>query len=157
MLNNLPDLLSRAAAGNEDMQHALLDEMEPLIFGYIRSLLPAGDEDVFERGVYLTHAVALGVLLDLRAGRVLLTDPNALRRQCHDYAVRKMADEAPLLLTSTGDEETGMLTPVAIELVHALEAAIDANDHKLAARRLRGHADAPEIERLLRDAGITRP
>jgi hypothetical protein len=156
MLNNLPALLSRAAAGDEEMQLALLDEMEPLIFGYVRSLLPAGDEDVFERGVHLTHATALGILLDLRGGRVRVPDPNALRRQCHEFAVRKMDDAHPLLLAHPGDEESGMLTPVALELAHAVEAVIDVSDHTLAARRLRGQADATRIERALAAAGITR-
>lgn len=156
LTNSLPGLLTRAAAGDEEMQIALLDEMEPLMFGYIRSLLPAGDEAVFERGVLLTHAAALGILLDLRGGRVRLPDPNALRRQCHDFAVRKIADNHPLLLVHPGDEESGMLTPVALNLAHAVESAIPEQDHALAARRLRGHAEATHIEEALLAAGIIR-
>ncbi len=156
MLNDLPRLLTRAAAGDEEMQIALLDEMEPLIFGYVRSLLPAGDEEVFERGVFLTHATALGILLDLRGGRLLIPDPNALRRQCHQFAARKIADDHPLLLAHSGDEETGMLTPVAMPLAKTVEAAIEVKDHAIAARRLRGHADAADVERSLFAAGITR-
>lgn len=132
------------------MQRALLDEIEPLVFGYVRSL---GTPGAFELGVRLTHAIALGVLLDLRAGRVRVSDPNALRRQCHDWAARKIADPHPLLLQHEGDEETGMLTPVAIELAERVEAAVD--DVALAARRLRGSGEASDMDAALTRAGIT--
>ena len=132
------------------MQRALLDEIEPLVFGYVRSL---GTPEDFERGVRLTHAIALGVLLDLRGGRVRLSDPNALRRQCHDWAARKLADPKPLMLCHEGDDETGMLTPVAIELAEMVEEAVD--DVALAARRLRGSGSSPEIDAALARAGVT--
>ncbi|MEM8883738.1 MAG: hypothetical protein AAGD14_06715 [Planctomycetota bacterium] len=130
------ELLQRAAQGDTGMQTALLDEVEPLVFGYTRSL-----GEPFDRAVRLTHAAVLGFLLDLRAGRVRLADANALRRACHRLASEKMADRAPWFVDHEGDPESGALTPVAVELAARIDALVDEPDRSVVARRLRGASD----------------
>ena len=137
MLSSIPELVRRCAEGDAAMQVALLDEVEPLVLGYLRSL-----GQPFDRAVRLTHAAVLGFLLDLRAGRVRLADVNAMRRACHELAVTKMADQKPWLVRHAGDEVTGALTPFAPDLAARLEAALDADGIAAAARRFRGRPDA---------------
>jgi hypothetical protein len=139
MLRSIPELVRRCAEGEVSLQVALLDEIEPLVFGYVRSL-----GEPFERAVRLTHAAVLGFLLDLRAGRVRLADVNAMRRTCHELASTKMADPAPWLVRHEGDPETGALTPVAPELADRVEAALDNGQIEAAARRFRGRPDPRE-------------
>jgi hypothetical protein len=143
-LSSLPELVARCADGEVQLQRALLDEIEPLVFGYTRSL-----GEPFERAVKLTHAAVLGFLLDLRGGRVRIADVNALRRLAHELASSKMADPDPWFLRHEGDPDSGALTPVAIELAERIESVVgDTTD---AARRLRGAAG--ECKALLR-AGV---
>jgi hypothetical protein len=134
---SLPELLQRAAAGDEGVQAALLDEVEPLLFGYFRSLLPATDE-AFDRAVALTHAALLGFLLDLRAGRARAPDAKALRGACHRIAVAVLRCADPVLLAAEGDAETGALTPVAVPLARAWEEALPAPVLQAVAAGLQG-------------------
>ena len=131
------EILQRCAGGDERLQTELLDEVEPLLFGYIRSLLPASD-DSFERAVALTHAATLGFLLDLRGGRVRLAHNKALRGHCHRLALTKIRDPEPVLLTAEGDAETGALTPVATTLAAEFEAVLSPTLLRAAAIRLQG-------------------
>ncbi|MHC4409462.1 MAG: hypothetical protein ACYS0F_10705 [Planctomycetota bacterium] len=137
MLNSLPELVARCADGDTKLQKELLDEVEPLVFGYTRSL-----GEPFERAVRLTHAAVLGFLLDVRAGRVRLADVNALRRKSHELATTKMADPDPWLVRHEGDPGTGALTPVAVQLAEQVETALD--DTAAAARRFRGAPDGDD-------------
>jgi len=136
MLTSVAELVRRCADGDESLQAALLDEIEPLVFGYVRSF-----GTPFERAVRLTHAAVLGFLLDLRAGRIRLADPNALRRACHELAAHKMGDPDPWFVAHEGDPETGALTPHACALAAQIEAAVAEDDVRVAARRLRGRPD----------------
>jgi len=150
-------ILQRCAEGDETLQAELLDEVEPLIFGYVRSLLPATD-DSFARAVALTHAATLGFLLEVRTGRVRLATEKALRGHCHRLALAKLRDADPLLLTAEGDEETGGLTPHATEVANAFERALDPPLLRAAALRLLG-MDSPkwdEAAPILQRAGLVR-
>ena len=153
----LPELLQRCAAGDEALQTAFLDEAEPLLFGYVRSLVPAGDAS-FERAVALTHAATLGFLLDLRAGRVRLADAPGLRAACHRIAVAVLRMDEPLFLTAEGDPETGALTPEATNVARAWESALDADATRAAAARLQGRPtpEDPDLARRLLELGLTR-
>jgi hypothetical protein len=149
MLNSVPELVRRCAEGDTALQKALLDEIEPLVFGYLRSL-----GEPFERAVALTHAAVLGFLLDLRAGRVRLADVNAMRRTCHELATVKRADPDPWRVRHEGDPESGALTPFAPDLAARVEAALDADGVACAARRFRGRAD-PRDEAVFRALAAT--
>jgi len=151
MLTSLPELLRRCADGDEELQAALLDEVEPLVFGYVRSL-----GEPFERAVRLTHAAALGFLLDVRAGRVRLADANALRRECHALAAAKMKDPEPWLVKHEGHPDTGAITPFAASLAARVEAALDGEAGAVSARRFRGKPDPrdEEVFRALAPTGV---
>jgi len=149
------EILQRCAGSDEALQTELLDEVEPLLFGYLRSLLPASD-DSFERAVALTHAATLGFLLDLRAGRVRIPDNKALRGHCHRIALAKLRDAEPILLTAEGDEETGALTPRATTVAAEFEAVLPATLLRAAAIRLQGgnSGDWKDAESILVNARL---
>jgi len=150
-------ILQRCAKGDEALQTELLDEVEPLIFGYVRSLLPASD-DSFARAVAITHAATLGFLLEVRAGRVRLATKKALRGHCHRLALAKLRDADPVMLTAEGDEQTGGLTPHAIQVANAFERVLEPPLLRAAALRLLG-ADSPkwdEAAPILQRAGLVR-
>jgi len=154
---SLPELLRRCAEGDEALQSALLDEAEPLLFGYFRSLLPTGDES-FDRAVALTHAAALGFLLDLRGGRVRIQDAAGLRSACHRIALAVLRNADPALLAAQGDPETGSLAPTAIPLAREWESVLPEPLRAAAAARLQGvRADAwDEVATALEGNGLLR-
>jgi len=153
----LPELIRRGADGDEEVQTALLDELEPLLFGYFRSLLPA-DDGLFDEAVALTHAATLGFLLDLRAGRVRIPDAAALRAACHRIVVAVLRVEDRVRLTAEGDDETGGLTPGAVALAQEWEVALSDTLLAAAARRLQGapSEDWMDAARILEQRGLVR-
>jgi len=157
MLMTLPELLQRCAEGNEELQTAVLDEVEPLLFGYFRSLLPAG-EAAFEKAVSLTHAATLGFLLDLRAGRVRIADAAGLRSACHRIAVAVLRMDEVVQLSVEGDPETGALTPTATTVASSWEEALEQDALQVAADRLQGRGNPawPELVSGLVECGLLR-
>ena len=153
----LPELLQRCAEGDEELQTALLDEVEPLVFGYLRSLIPGGEES-FERAVALTHAAALGFLLDLRGGRVRISDAAGLRGACHRIAVAVLRIEDASLLNAEGDPETGALTPVAVAVAQEWERVLDDAGLRVAAGQLQGRTTSDWIPLVpsLMESGLLR-
>ena len=137
----LPELLQRCAAGDEDLQTALLDEVEPLLFGYVRSLLPQ-DDAAFDRAVALTHAAVLGFLLDLRAGRIRIADAGGLPGASHRIALAVLRLDPPAYLTALGDAETGALTPSAVRIAREWERVLGADGARVAAAHLQGRPAA---------------
>ena len=158
MLTSLPELVQRCAEGDEELQRALLDEVEPLLFGYLRSLVPAGD-GAFDAAVAHTHAVTFAFLLDLRGGRVRLADAAALRGFCHRLAIGRLRDGDPVFLATEGDPETGSLTPIAVDLAARVEQALAADQLPIAAQRLLGSSPKgwDHVARTLETRGILRP
>ncbi|MHC4956625.1 MAG: hypothetical protein ACYTGZ_22530 [Planctomycetota bacterium] len=157
MLTSLPELVQRCVEGDEELQRALLDEVEPLLFGYMRSLVPAGD-DAFDSAVAHTHAATLGFLLDLRGGRIRMADAAALRGYCHRTAVERLRDPEPVFLAAAGDQETGGLTPMALEWAERFETALSVDQVPVASQRLLGSSPNgwTDVAQTLNSRGLLR-
>jgi hypothetical protein len=139
----LPDLLRAYADGDREVQRAVLDEIEPLLFGYARSLAPSG-EDAFERAVAATHEMVLGFHLRAQAGAVAIPDVKGLRAYAHRTVSRKLA-APPLPLGAVADEETNGMAPAALAVGDRIARELDAEERALLASRLLGEV-AGDVE-----------
>ena len=152
----LEELLEAYARGETDAQHALLEEVEPLLFGMARSLVPSGP-DSFDRAVALTHALTLAFHLEAGAGRVTIEGKKNLRAYAHRQASRKLADAQPLLLSEdVADEETGSLVYKCLGLGIAVEDELSTEELAEFVARLEGRAAAEGWRERLERAGIVR-
>jgi hypothetical protein len=134
----LPELLLAYARGDTGAQHAVLEEVEPLLFGMARSLVPAGP-DAHARAVDATHALTLAFHLRACAGGVDLADARALRAFAHRAAVAKLADKAPLLLAEgVADEETASLVYACLGVGLTVEAELSGPERECLIARLEG-------------------
>jgi hypothetical protein len=118
------------------VQRALLDEVEPLLFGYARSLVPSG-EDAFARAVAATHEMVLGLHLRAQAGGVAIRDVKDLRAVTHRMTARKLA-APPLPLGNVADEETNSMLPTVLDVGDRIARELDAAGRALLAARLLG-------------------
>jgi hypothetical protein len=151
----LPAILDKYRSGDPEVQAALLDEVEPLLFGYVRSLTPGG-HDAFERAVAATHELVLGFHLRALLGQVAIADANALRGLAHAMAVTKLRAE-PVGLADLADEETGSMVRRAHELGERVRAELDDAEAAEFAAHLLGEAAAGEaVLTRMRELGVTR-
>lgn len=118
------------------MQRALLEEVEPLLFGYARSLAPSG-EGAFERAVAATHGMVLGFHLRACAGGVAVRDVKDLRAVAHRMAARKLA-APPLPLGAVADGESGSMLPTVLDVAQRIARELDGAERDLLAARLLG-------------------
>lgn len=121
--------------GDTSIQHQLLEEVEPLLFGMVRSLVPGGDAEVARRHA---NALTLAFHLDACAGRVAIATPAELRAYAHRTALARL--ENPLPLADLADEETGSMVYKCLGLQLALEDTLTPNEIEAFASRLRGEA-----------------
>ena len=133
----LSDLLRSYREGDADVQVAVLDEFEPLLFGYMRSLMPSGP-DAFERAVEATHALVLGFHLRALAGGLDIADVAALKRLAHTMAVRKLADRGDVHLQPLADEETGSMVRTVADVGRRVANELDETERSLLATKLLG-------------------
>jgi hypothetical protein len=151
----LPETLAAYRDGDRAAQVALLDEVEPLLFGYVRSLTPTGP-DAFERAVSATHELVLGFHLRALLGTVEIADANALRAASHAMAVTKLGAEN-VGLADLADEETGSLVHRAAAVGDRIRAELDDTETALLAARLCGEAapgDWDGVRERMRAAGV---
>ena len=133
----MPPFLAPYRAGDTAFQHQVLEELEPLVFGMVRSLSPDGDIEVARRH---TNALTLAFHLDASAGRVELDTPRDLRAYAHRVASARLRDAAPLPLSDVADEETGSMVYACLGLQLRLEEVLDEAEREAFAARLRGEA-----------------
>jgi len=76
------------ARGDALLQRALLDEFEPLLFGYMRSLL-GPDPQIADVAARATHDLVVAFHLRLVAGALRLTDAASMRALAHRMSVVK--------------------------------------------------------------------
>ncbi len=134
----LPDLLRAYAAGDAGLQSKVLDEVEPLLFGYVHSLTPSGP-DARERAIEATHALVIAFHLMVEAGEVVLEDINALKGFAHRLAVHKLKEsDEPVRLVDLADPETGSLIHRLSGVANTLRAELDEKERRIFAGRLQG-------------------
>ena len=122
--------------GDRRVQMALLDEVEPLLFGYARSLVPSG-EGAFERAVRATHALVIGFHLRAKAGRLEIADLRRLRGVAHGMVVAKLAaDEVPL--GAVADQESNSMLPTILDVGARIEGELDERGRDVLAAKLLG-------------------
>jgi len=122
--------------GDTAFQHQLLEELEPLLFGMVRSLSPGGDIDAARR-----HANALTLVfhLDACAGRVELKTPRELRAYAHRVALARLNDPEPLPLSDLADPDTGSMVYRCLGLQLTLEEELSPAEIEAFAARLAGN------------------
>lgn len=153
----LPELLRGYAQGRTDIQHEVLDEVEPLLFGMVRSLHP-NRPDAQERSVRLANALTLAFHLRASAGRLPeLADAKALRGYAHQLASTKLADEAPIELKDLADPETGRMIYKCYGIGLELEDLLDAKELQHFADRLAGDPAPETWTSKLQAAGYIEP
>jgi len=130
----LPELLAAYARGETDAQHQVLEEFEPLVFGYARSL-GGGDHDA---AVATTHALTLAFHLRAAAGQVQPRDAAALRALAHGLVSRKLQDSDPVRLRSLADPVTASMVYVCFGIGLTLDAELDPREIEEFAARLEG-------------------
>jgi hypothetical protein len=145
-------LLAAYEEGRTDIQHRLLDEVEPLLFGYVRSLGPPGDPEL---AVRRTQALTLAFHLRACAGRLDVASIQDLRGYAHRMALEKLADDDPLELAPLADEETGSMIYKCYGLGLTLEseltrAEIDAFEARLSGRDADAAAWSTALPKLVR-------
>ncbi|MGQ0614838.1 MAG: hypothetical protein ACT4PV_13970 [Planctomycetaceae bacterium] len=165
-MDALPAALLAYAAGDAATQAALLDEVEPLLFGFLRSMTPSGP-DAHERAVAAAHELLLAFDLMAARGRVELRDERALKSFCHRLAMKKLGvggggGGARAGLASLADPATGSLAARAPAFGALVRRTLDPVGEAMLLRLLLG--DAPEEEAAfapwrerLAGCGILRP
>ena len=141
-------LLDAYRNGDTAFQHQLLDEIEPLLFGMVRSLDPAGD---LERSRRHANALTLAFHLDASAGRIAIETPNELRAYSHARASERLKDEDPLWLADSeqiADPATGSMVYKCLGLELTLEVELEPREIDALAARLRGEAADVPLEKL---------
>ena len=138
----LADLLDAYRRGETDAQHALLEEMEPLLYGMVRSMSPGAAADP-EGAVRHAHALTLAFHLRACRGEVAADRPAALRALAHRMAVKRLADPEPLPLADLADPETGSMVYRCLGLGLAAEEALTPAEQAAFLARLEGAPPAP--------------
>ncbi len=140
----LAALLERYARGETDAAEQLLDEIEPTLYGYARSLCPGADEDPAPA---LDHAQALTLAFHLLAeqGRIEAATKNDLRGWSHKWVLARLADPSPLAVTGLADEATGSARLGCISLGWTLEDQLTPQERLAFAERLRGNELGNEL------------
>ncbi len=135
-------LLEAYQRGETHVQHQLLDEMEPLLYGMYRSLTPAGD-DSRERALRTAHALTLAFHLRACAWRVHFDNAKEMRSYAHGMALTRMRDEEPLELCPLADPETGSMVYKCFGTQLTLESELSEEQIRLLAERLAGNPLPP--------------
>jgi len=152
----LPELLEAYRRGETGVQRDLLDEVEPLLYGMVRSLMPGG-AGAQEQAIRFTNALVLAFHLRASRGEVALADANALRALAHRMASRKLRDPDPLVL----NEEPDSMIDRCFGLGPTIEAALDDRELSALIDRLEGagaEGDTwKEAERKLTRLGVVGP
>ena len=130
-------LLEAYQRGETHVQHQLLDEMEPLLYGMYRSLTPAGD-DSRERALRAAHALTLSFHLRACAGRVHFDKIKEMRAYAHSMALTRLHDDEPLELCPLADAETGSIVYKCFGIQLMLESELSDQQVRLLAERLAG-------------------
>ncbi len=147
-MDALPSALRAYAAGDSTTQAALLDEVEPLLFGFLRSMTPSGP-DAHDRAVEAAHELLLAFDLMAARGNVELRDEGALKSFCHRLAMKKLGvggggGGARAGLASLADPATGSLAERAPGFGLLIRRTLDAGAEATFLRLLLG--EAPEAE-----------
>jgi len=153
----LAALLAAFARGETDAQHELLEEVEPLLFGYARSLAPTAP-GAHERAVADTHALTLAFFLRASRGHLDWTRIADMRAWAHRAVARRRRDENPVVLADgLADPDTLSLVDACFGLGLRLQEAMDGDALDELADRLLGAAPTarwPAIRRAAASAGV---
>lgn len=130
--------------GDAAHQRALLEEFEPLLYGYLRSMLGGAAENT-ELAARATHDLLVAFHLRLLAGALRLTDAASLRAIAHRMSVVKAAalraGAAPEL-AFLADPESWSLAAAWPAAAARLAGLLDAGERSALAARLCGDPGA---------------
>jgi len=149
-------LLERYARGETDVCEQLLDEVEPTLYGYARSLLPGAAEDPAPAREH-AHALTLAFHLAASAGAIEARTASDLRGLCHRWVLARLADDDPVQLVPLGDPETGLATHACISLGWTLADELGPDEQAAFAARLRGERTSGWPQSRLAALGVLRP
>ena len=137
----LMELLLEYQRGNVERQRELLEEVEPLLYAYVRTGIETEaryEEEVLD----LTHSLTLAFHLAACRGELELSDANALRAHTHRMVEVKLADRlaepAARELVWPDDKLSGSLIATVAGLRHGIVAELEAQELAVFAARLRG-------------------
>ena len=137
----LMELLLEYQRGNVERQRELLEEVEPLLYAYVRTGIETEaryEEEVLD----LTHSLTLAFHLAACRGELALRDANALRAHTHRMVEVKLADRlaepAARELVWPDDELSGSMIGTVAALRHAVVRELQPEELTVFEGRLRG-------------------